>query len=226
MQKKKDGDDDLSIPSDERISALAELLLRQEQQQKRSRGYASVKRVLGLLGAGAVISLSVFVSPTAIMLAKPFIDAKREKDRESWKQFNPSYLKRTIARLRREKLVTIVERNGEQVVALTKNGRRRIIKYSLENLSIDTPTIWDGRWRLVLYDVPHRRRKLRDVFRETLKNLGFYQLQESVWLYPYPCEQQITFLREYYGVGSDVLYAVATKLEDDTPYRTYFGLDA
>ncbi len=213
------------LPSEDRLRTLSELLVRQSEQEKRRYGYASVKQVLGLLGAGAVIGLSLFVSPTAAMLAKPFLDAKREKEREMWKQFNESYLKRTLRRMQKEKLVKIVERGGEQVVELTKNGKRRIIKYSLETLSIEKPASWDGRWRLVLYDVPHRRRQLRDIFRQSLKGLGFYQLQESVWLYPYPCEQQVTFLREFYGVGSEVLYIVAIKLEDDLPYRTYFGLD-
>lgn len=222
--KKRKANNNLPIPSEEKIGVLADLLLRKMEKEKRSRGYASVKRVLALLGIGTVISLSLFVSPTAIMLAKPFIDNKKKNDREQWKQFNSSYLKRTIARLQREKLVKIVERDGEQIVELTKNGRRRIIKYSLENLSIDKPGSWDGQWRLVLYDVPQQRRQLRDVFRQTLKNLGFYQLQESVWLYPYPCESQITFLREYYDVGNEVLYIVATRIEADTPYRTYFGL--
>lgn len=218
--------DSLPLPSEDKLRTLSELLVRQLAEEKRRRGYASVKQVLALLGAGAVVGLSLFVAPTAVMLAKPFLDAKREKEREEWKQFNPSYLRRTLTRMRKEKLVNIVERDGEQVVELTKNGRRRIIKYSLENLSIDKPKLWDGRWRLVLYDVPHRRKQLRDVFRQTLKSLGFYQLQESVWLFPYPCEQQVSFLREYYGVGNEVLYVVATKLEDDGPYRTYFGLDA
>ena len=38
--------------------------------------------------------------------------------------------------------------------------------------------------------------------------------------------KQVTFLREYYGVGNDVLYVVATRLEDDAPYRSYFGIEA
>lgn len=218
--------DSLPLPSEDKLRTLSELLVRQLAEEKRRRGYASVKQVLALLGAGAVVGLSLFVAPTAVMLAKPFLDAKREKEREEWKQFNPSYLRRTLTRMRKEKLVNIVERDGQQVVELTKNGSRRIIKYSLENLSIDKPKLWDGRWRLVLYDVPQKRKQLRDVFRQTLKSLGFYQLQESVWLFPYPCEQQVSFLREYYGVSNEVLYAVATKLEDDVPYRTYFGLDA
>lgn len=107
---------------------------------------------------------------------------------------------------------------------LTKNGKRRILKYSLDELTIEKPNSWDGRWRLVIYDVPKSKKYLRDVFRGTLKNLGFYQLQESVWLYPFPCEPQVTFLREYYDVGGEVVYVVASELEDDAPYRTYFNL--
>lgn len=217
--------DDFPLPSDDKLRTLSKLLVRQEEQVKKKNRYAPVRQVLALLGTGAVIGLSLFVTPTAVILAKPFLDAKQEKEREEWKQFNPSYLKRTIARMRKEKLVNIVYRKGEEIVELTKNGRRRIIKYSMDNLSIDKPNAWDGRWRLVMYDVPHRRKQLRDIFRQTLKNLGFYQLQESVWLFPYPCEEQVSFLREYYGVGNEVLYVVATKLEDDAPYRTYFGLD-
>ena len=217
--------DSLPLPSDNRLQTLSELLVRQAEQERRYRRYASVRQVLGLLGAGAVLGLSLFVAPTAVVLAKPFLDAKREKEREDWKQFNESYLRRTVRRMQKEKLVKIIEREGEQVVELTKQGKRRIIKYSLDTLSIKKPSSWDGRWRLVLYDVPHRRKALRDIFRQALKGLGVYQLQESVWLYPHPCEQQITFLREFYGVGGEVIYVVATKLEDDAPYRTYFGLD-
>ena len=217
--------DSLPLPSEDRLRILSELLVRQTEKEKQRYRYAPVKQVLALLGAGTLVGLSLFVAPTAIMLAKPFLDAKREKEREEWKQFNPSYLKRTITRMRKEKLVKIVKRNGEDVVELTKNGRRRIIKYSLENLSIDKPKRWDGRWRLVMYDVPNRRKQMRDVFRQTLKGLGFYQLQESVWLFPYPCEEQVSFLREFYGVGNEALYAIATQLEDDMPYRTYFGLN-
>jgi len=214
----------LPLPSDERIAELARLLTDNRKNEGICNRYAKVSRVLSFLGAGAVLSLSLFVAPTAIMLAKPFLDEKRRREQDEWKQFNPRYLRRTIARLREQKLVTIEQRDGQQIVVLTKNGKRRILKYSLDELTIEKPKNWDGRWRLVIYDVPKNKKYLRDVFRGTLKNLGFYPLQESVWLYPYPCEEQVTFLREYYDVGNEVVYVVATKLEDDGPYRTYFGL--
>ncbi len=214
----------LPLPSDEHIAELARILADNRKNKVIRNRYANVSRVLSFLGAGAVLSLSLFVAPTAIMLAKPFMDEKRRRQQEEWKQFNPRYLRRTIARLKQQKLVTIEQRDGQQIVVLTKNGKRRILKYSLDELNIEKPKNWDGRWRLVIYDVPKNKKYLRDVFRGTLKNLGFYQLQESVWLYPYPCEPQVTFLREYYDVGGDVVYVVATTLENDSPYRTYFAL--
>lgn len=212
------------MPTEERIAELALLLSDQKKREEIRNRYASVSRVLTLLGAGAVLSLSLFVAPSAIMLAKPFLDERRRREWEEWKQFNPRYLRRTIARLRKQKLITIEEHNRVQTVTLTKNGKRRILKYSLEELTIQKPTSWDGQWRLVMYDVPKNKKHLRDVFRQTLKSLSFYQLQESVWLHPFPCEPQVAFLREYYGVGDEVLYVVASKLEDDSPYRTYFNL--
>lgn len=212
------------LPSEETIAGLARLLTKQANDEIIHNRYATVRKVLTLLGAGTVLTLSFLIAPTAAMLAKPFLDEKRARERDAWKQFNPRYLRTTIKRLQKEKIVTVENRDGEEIVTLTKHGKRRILTYSLETLSIEKPATWDERWRLVIYDVPKLKRHLRDLFRETLKNLGFYQLQESVWLYPYPSEPQVAFLREYYGVGSEVIYVVATKLEDDAPYRTYFGL--
>lgn len=224
MQRKQSLSHTIPLPTDERIAELANILAKQLQNEEIRNRYATVRRILTLLGAGAVLSLSLFVTPAAAMLAKPFLDDKRDRDRNAWRQFSLRYLRTTIKRLQKEKIVTVEEKNGEHIIVLTKHGKHRILKYSLETLSIEKPARWDGRWRLVIYDVAKQKKYLRDVFRETLKSIGFYQLQESVWLYPYPCEKEVTFLREYYGIGNEVVYVVATTLEDDSPYITYFGL--
>jgi hypothetical protein len=212
---------DIPLPTDEKIVTLAELLYTHMQNEKRSNQYATVKQVLTILGTGAFIGASI-LAPGIVIAAKPFIDAKREDDYASWKQFNGYYLKRTLKRLHKEKYIEVKEQDNQSIVVLTTNGKRRILKYSLDTLSIDKPKKWDGRWRMILYDVSQNRRRLRDLFRDMLKQLGFYQLQESVWLYPYPCEEHVSFLREYYGVGNEVIYVIAQTLEDDVPYRTYF----
>ncbi|MBU1326843.1 hypothetical protein KKB64_00415 [Patescibacteria group bacterium] len=216
-------DTQLTVPSDERIAELSTILAKQIHQEEIHRRYAPVKHILAFLGLAGVVGLS-FISPSAAILAKPFLDEERRKKYEVWKQYNPSYLRSAIKRFHKQKYVEIKGQNGEEVVVLSEAGKRRILKYALDELSIEKPRQWDGRWRLIVYDVENRKKRLRDVFREALRALGFCKLQESVWLYPYPCEKQVTFLKEYYGVGNEVLYIVATTLEDDSPYRDYFGI--
>lgn len=213
---------DIPFPKEETIARLAATLAEQLRQEKIARKYAPVKQVLTLLAAVGAIGF-IFVAPKAAPLFRSFVP-NTEPDWDEWKRFNTCYLRRTLARLRKQKLVKIEEKDGYQVVTITQAGQQRILRYTLENLQIPKPKHWDGRWRVVIYDVPDAKKALRNVFRDTLRSLGFYRLQESVWLYPYPCEREVTFLREYYGVGANVLYLVCHRLEDDQLYREYFGL--
>ena len=135
-------------------------------------------------------------------------------------QYNPFYLKRTLTRLLSQGMV---EKDGDEY-QLTSRGKRWILKYTLADLSVPKPSKWDGRWRLVIYDVARQKASLRSLFRSSLKRLGFYNVQESVWLYPYPCEKEIHFLRDYCGMGDDVIYIIAHKIENDVSYRKNFGL--
>lgn len=41
---------------------------------------------------------------------------------------------------------------------------------------------WDGKWRIVIFDIPEERRIIRNLFRRNLKKWGFKQLQKSVWI--------------------------------------------
>lgn len=135
-------------------------------------------------------------------------------------QYNPFYIKRTLARLIHQRFIE--KQDGEY--ALTARGKRWILKYTLSELTIPKPAKWDGRWRLVMYDVTRQKASLRNLFRATLKQLGFFNVQESVWLYPYPCEKEIHFLRDFCGMGNNVIYIIAHKIENDGVYRTHFNL--
>lgn len=210
--------------SEDTLSELSHLLVRQIKNEDAHRRYAPAKHILGLIGVSGVVVLSL-IAPSAAVIAKPFLDEKRQRERNEWKRYNPSYLRTSLQRLHKQKYVEITLEDGQEIVKLAEAGKRRIIKYALDELGIEKPRSWDGKWRMIIYDVEHRKKHLRDIFRSELKLLGFLKLQESVWVYPYPCEKQITFLKEYYGVGNEVLYVVATTLEDDSPYKTYFGLE-
>jgi len=216
--------EDKTIPSDERIANLSLLLSKQFRDEEIHHRYAPIKKVLTVIGIAGALGLTL-LAPGIAPVTKLIIDSATQKEKDEWKRYNPSFLKRSIKRLQKQKLVEISQQNGKQQITLTKNGKRRILKYALTELVIEKSKSWDGHWRLIIYDVENKRKQMRDQFREQLKLLGFFQLQKSVWVYPYPCEEQIAFLREYCGVGNEVLYIISNSLEDDTPYREYFGIN-
>lgn len=75
-----------------------------------------------------------------------------------------------------------------------------------------------------MFDVPERQHALRTRVRQLIVGLGFYRFQDSVWVYPYDCEEIIAMLKIELGVGNKLLYVVADAVEYDKPLRTHFGL--
>lgn len=51
---------------------------------------------------------------------------------------------------------------------------------------------WDGIWRMVIFDIPEKEKKLRDALRQKLKELGFGKWQESVYISPFKISEQVS----------------------------------
>ena len=116
----------------------------------------------------------------------------------------------------------IIIKNGK--AELTKKGEK-FSTLIVEGKAIqEKQRRWDGKWRMLIFDIPERKRSVRDHIRSTLITLGFYRLQNSVWVYPYDCEDFITVLKVNLHIGKDVLYIIADKIEYDIPLRKYFKL--
>ena len=212
---------DLPLPSDQTIKNLSDILLKQFNQKQTQQKYAPVSQVLTLLGRGAVLGAAILAPKTASYLL-PLV--KNSSDWDEWKHYNISYLKRTIWRLEKAKQVEITFEKGKERVFLTQNGKRKILRYSIDSLAIEKPKHWDDKWRLVLYDIPDDHSHTRDFFREILRGLGFYCVQESVYIFPYPCFDQIEFLRQFYFLKVKVQYMLVDHIENDDAFKDYFGL--
>ena len=119
----------------------------------------------------------------------------------------------------------VVERHdGISYVRLTEKGERFAALMHEGKLAPKKPKRWDGKWRLLIFDIPERRRGVRTNIRKTLVMLGFVRLQDSVWVYPYDCEDYITILKADFKIGKDVLYIIADQVEYDAPLRAHFTL--
>ena len=45
---------------------------------------------------------------------------------------------------------------------------------------------WDGKWRIIVFDLPEKKRGLRNDLRKQLRSARFGGLQRSVWISPGP----------------------------------------
>lgn len=93
-----------------------------------------------------------------------------------------------------------------------------------EDLARHHPKKWDHKWRLIMFDVWERRRTARDSLRHTLQECGFQKLQDSVWVFPFPCEDLLVFLRKKFKLGPSIMYIVADEIERDGALRRHFKL--
>lgn len=213
----------MSLMDNETVDKLAKVLGRQIDKEILEKKYAPVKEVLKMVGIGLFVAGSLLM-PNLPLALKPFIKKSRQEEYEVWKRFNIPYLKRSLKRLERQKMVQITEENGMQVVKITSQGKKRLIKMGLDELAVEKPGVWDGNWRVVSFDLPEKLTVKRKVLVEYLNAWGFYQFHESVYLHAYPCFKQVEFLREYLGIGEYVRMLFVKKIENDKVFRDFFGV--
>ena len=97
--------------------------------------------------------------------------------------YNPESVYRIIRRLEQEGLIKKSKKEKKTHLLLTNQGKR-FIKEHREAVR-GSPHSWDKKWRLVVFDIPEEKRKLRDYLRRYLKTLGFGKVQRSIWISPY-----------------------------------------
>lgn len=100
-----------------------------------------------------------------------------------------SELSRALKRLRERGLIDFVD-DQKLAYRLTDQGKQKAI---WESVIFDDKK-WDGKWRLVIFDIPEKRRQARNLLRNSLKKWGFIPWQQSVWATKKNCTKP---LREF-----------------------------
>jgi len=159
------------------------------------------------------------------LIAPNVLSAISKLERSSGRKKNLKYsINDSFTRLREKDLIEIMEINGKKVARITKKGENSLDFLDKHDFKLKIPKKWDGRWRVVIFDIKESRSKTRFLLRKTLSRIGFIRLQNSVWLYPYDCEDLISLLKADFKIGKDVLYMIVEKLENDWHLRKTFNL--
>ena len=121
-----------------------------------------------------------------------------------------------------------LSRNGllkfDNGYSLTLKGKEILERWRRADFRLKKPKKWDKKWRIIIFDIPEKKRVIRDEIRQIFTEAGFQRLQDSVWVYPYDCEDIIGLLKMDYGVGTNILYIIADQIENDKHLRMDFDL--
>lgn len=103
-----------------------------------------------------------------------------------------SALANTLRRLREKGLVDFLD-DQKLSIRITDEGKQRAL---LEKLLVKEQK-WDKKYRIVIFDIPEQRRKVRDLFRSKLKLWAFSPWQKSVWVSKKNCTLELRqFIRQ------------------------------
>lgn len=183
------------------------------------RGSSSHKILKQLLIGGGFLVISTFAPLGGAMIVKGFIS-----DYFRNKKFEKDRLLRDLRRLQDREMVDYRELpNGKIKIVLTKLGQRQMLVSSLDDLKLKKGK-WDGKWRLVMFDIPHSKKMARDALRQKLKLLDFYPIQKSVFITPYHCENEIDFLCSIFDIRKHVLIFIVSSFEGAEKLKHYFGI--
>ena len=172
--------------------------------------------VLAAVGIAGILAVTM-IAPN-IFQALPRLMGK--------KRYKLAFQARTAAsRLAIKGHVRFVEKNGKKWIEITDAGKRALsIEQEKARLLAMRGKRWDKRYRLVMFDIPQKRKTMRDSVRHILRECGFLRLQNSVWVFPYDCEELITLVKSDMRIGKELLYAVVDSIENDAWIQRHFGL--
>lgn len=166
------------------------------------------KEILRMVGFG-VLALSSLVLPNLSVALKPLIDRRGQDG-----------INKLILKLIGKKVIDL----GGDKITLTAKGKKLLEEIKIRDIDINRSKEWDGLWHLVGYDVPNQFNRQRDIFRYTLKRWGFYQIQKSLWAFPYECSQEIAILADYLNIAEYVILMNTDYLPNEDQIEKIFNL--
>ncbi len=193
---------------------IAQKIVGQKKKNERNARLATIqKAVLFALGIAGGLTMAL-VAPNALQVFEQFGWIKPRQGKRTT-------IRRSILRLERAGLV---RRDEHNFIVLTKKGESRLAELERMNYELPHPAKWDGKWRVVSFDIKEKRKRVRELLRTTLQSIGFVHLHHSVWVYPHDCEDFLSLLKADYHIGVEILYIIADYIENDGWLRRHFGL--
>ncbi len=187
--------------------------LRKDGTERKAKIAIIQKAVLYALAAAGGLTVAL-VAPNALQVLEQLGWVKTKRSAKDT-------ISKSIERLL---LAKLIGKNAKGFVNLTTKGQKRLSEIERADFHLPRPARWDGKWRLVSFDIKEKRKQVRALLRATLASVGFVHLHHSVWVYPHDCEDFLSLLKTDYHIGVEILYIIAEYIENDRWLRKHFHI--
>ena len=103
---------------------------------------------------------------------------------------------------------------SEQYARLTKLGKQKAHSVSVEQDTALVSHNWDGKWRIILLDIPESRKNERESLRYLLKKANFVCLKNSAWVSPFPYEHLFTNIKKDLELTTEMTIIVTDSIDE------------
>ncbi|MEK9170708.1 MAG: hypothetical protein AAB789_00095 [Patescibacteria group bacterium] len=169
------------------------------------------KKILNylLIGGGLFLILSSPIGARRFLKQLP----------KELKKYKKSQIRQALYRLQSRNNIEYIKEEKDTIsVKITEEGRKYLKHFKFDNLFLNRPKVWDKKWRMVIFDIPEKKKLAREALRGKLKDLGFVKLQDSIWVTPFPCENEIKLIKLVFNLSDFWLDVILT---DDLGLKDY-----
>lgn len=118
---------------------------------------------------------------------------------------------RLVYYLKRKGYIKIKNLEQKKGIMLTRKGAEKVLKIRLK--STERKLRKDGKWQMIIFDIPEEKRHLRDLLRENLYILEYKMLQQSVWVCPYDVLKETEGILRRYNLDQYVKLFLIEEIE-------------
>jgi len=172
---------------------------------------------------GGTLALSL-VAPKSVIAFKSVLSFIN-KNYKGKREMRPSELKKIFMKMKREQLVDYKEfSNGDVEIKILKKGIKKVLINNFDKIQFKIPKKWNKKFYVIIFDIPNSYKKQRDLFVNKLKELNFYQLQKSVYVFLYPPQEIIDFLASILDIAPYIRILEASRIENEKEILSYFNV--
>ena len=125
-------------------------------------------------------------------------------------------INRSLKGLKEAGLVENLSSDRTKYTRLTNEGKKKANSLKIESDNAILDPKWDGKWRIILLDLPESRKNERESLRYLLKKAGFVCLKNSAWISPYPYEHLFTNIKKDLNLTSEIMIFTTDTMDTET----------